>query len=227
MFLSDSEKKTSNIIPEEMIQPFLSNVQPVSEFRNQASQKAKDKHHKKVELTEEEKQRAFDIGYQEGLDKGHVKGVEKGILEVQKQYQEEIAHFSQELQQKRDEVLQVAHIWCENAEHRLADLAIVIAAKVLRKELEIQRDSVVEIAKEAISMVTKNTSVKIRINPFDRPVLEEKKQELIDASLCLDQIEIIDDPNIFGGCAIETDDAVIDARVEEMIVNVAKTLRGL
>ena len=105
-------------------------------------------------------------------------------------------------------------------------LAIEIARRALGKELEAAPDTVVEIAKTVLAEVTEGASVRVRINPTQTAILESHRAELEARASHIHNLEIIPDHHVDGGCMVESDGGVIDARIQTYLQRLAESMWG-
>jgi flagellar biosynthesis/type III secretory pathway protein FliH len=178
---------------------------------------------------EEVRQKAFAEGYEQGFAQGRSEGYEEGKNEADTRYGLEIGSFVDRLRQAESEFEGVIAAWLGQAEEQLAALAVIIAERVLRSELQSSRESVLGIAKDAVSEVRHGTSVRIRVNPFDSTLVEGRSAEIMAACAGLRSIEVVSDPAIAGGCVIESAGGLVDARIDhalERIVAATKAQRA-
>jgi flagellar assembly protein FliH len=190
------------------------------------------------ELKEAAKTEGFalgkDLGYAEGLEQGNVEGFAAGQAEGYQTAYTEAANAKQaELDSLKDQFQSlIARVedsmdaWYRGAEPEMAQLSVLIASRILARELRITPDSILAMTREAVSEVTHAKSARIRVNPFDLPVLEEHKSAIMAASASLRELEIIEDPDILAGCVIESDGGVIESLVDEKIAEVLRTVRS-
>jgi flagellar assembly protein FliH len=164
-------------------------------------------------------------GYEEGYQDGRAFGISEARSEFDQALADELARFVEELN-KFSESLQVqVNHWFEASENRITDLAMAAVRKILVSELELSRDSALEIVKDALGEVTHSRHVRIRVNPFDSVILREHRQEIMSAAENLRDIEIVTDPAILGGCMIESDGGVVDATVETKLILLDESIR--
>ncbi len=171
------------------------------------------------------KEAAINEGFEEGYAKGLAKGEVEARQSVEAQTDQAIQDFANTLQDKSDQVFFAAKAWADESEHLLAKLSVLIASKILGQELRLEHDTVTAIAKDAIKEVLLAESVRIRVNPFDVPVIEQRKQELLAVNKQLRNIEIVDDPTISGGCVIESEAGIVDASIETKLGILFDSLR--
>ncbi len=93
-------------------------------------------------------------------------------------------------------------------------LAIEIAKKIVKKEIEKDEDFVIGQVKDAIKRVIGVERIKLRINPEDEKLIKELKPELLQIADSTRDIIVEPDPSIErGGCIIESELGNVDARI--------------
>lgn len=152
-------------------------------------------------------------GYEDGFRRGLEEGAVKAHLEAEARYAEEIARFAARLAEHE----QAFEGFIAECEDRLAILAIVLAERLLRRELEHSRESAFDIARDVISEVRGSATIRVRLNPLDSALIEARAAELVEACSGLRNIEVVVDPSIGAGCVVETDSGLIDARIESAL----------
>lgn len=182
------------------------------------------------ELRQEAKLNGFKDGYEEGLTKGHQEGHAQGYAEGRAQALAEIeaneraaeARYVESLNAESALLQRCAAEWFAEAEVSLGRLAVEIAARILATEIEQRPETILDIAKAALAEATNATRVRLRANPFHIPILHERKETLLALSPMLRDIELVEDASIRGGCVIDSDGGVIDARIEAQLANLAR-----
>ncbi len=166
----------------------------------------------------------FTAGSKEGYRVGHENGTREALAEVERQTREATDAFVAALQEFVDGTQFAVKRWGEEAEKALAGLAIEIARRALAQELQMSQESVVTIAREAMAEVTHGMRVRVRVNPFGAAALEARREELLAALTNVRDLEVVQDTTIQGGCVVESDGGVVDARVEAYLARLAKSL---
>lgn len=164
----------------------------------------------------------YDEGYSRGLEMGLMEGNEQAYADAYKKAYAEyttkndamLAEFSRDLDLTVASVLNALEDWTEQTEHKLTSIVTEIARRVIVAELEVSRTAVFDIVRDAISEVTHSDSARIRINPFDARSLRDQKASIIAAAKSVRSLEFVEDPDIAGGCVIETEGGIIDATIE-------------
>ena len=111
-------------------------------------------------------------------------------------------------------------------EDRLVELALAIADKLARAQLQVDSDGLRVLVRAALKHVGRTASAVIAVHPEDRDRLEPFEGEL-RALLAPDtRFTIAGDPDIApgGGCVIRTDAGEVDARIESQLEEVAAEL---
>lgn len=104
-------------------------------------------------------------------------------------------------------------------------LAIEIAKKIVKKEIDSNNDFVVNQVKEAIKRVVGIEKIKLRINPEDEKLIKELKPELLQIADSTREIIVEADPSIErGGCIIESELGNVDARISTQFSQIENSL---
>lgn len=172
-------------------------------------------------LKEEARDLGQRQGYAEGFRKGTVEGYDLGREQGYKEAYETIMgeqrelldQFGAALQQVADRVNATLSDWFQEREEAMADLAMTAVRHLLSHELSISRDSAVSIVHEALSELTHGTHARIRVNPYDMPILEQHRSQLVSLTATLRDVEIVADDSIEAGCVVETEGGVVDTRL--------------
>jgi flagellar biosynthesis/type III secretory pathway protein FliH len=153
---------------------------------------------------EEIEQNAF----QQGFDEGKKVGFEAGS----KKLEPVIISLNQALRQLEN-VRQEIH---GQIEKEVVKLAVAIAKKIVCHEIKISPDTVVCVAREAISGLENPGKIKVKMNPVDLQFVQNTKHQLTQILHNVENVLFEAEESIpSGGCIIETDMGDIDARLEK------------
>lgn len=155
-------------------------------------------------------QNAFSKGYQEGLQIGIEQGrasaakeCEKKIDEVQKR----VASYLSTLEESKRSVF-------INAEHILTKFSCEIAKKIISSELTTRDDIILHVVKKALSYIGDREKLVLRVAAGDLETVSGRKDFWAPVSEQLKDIAIEPDGRIEkGGCIIESNSGVVDARL--------------
>ncbi len=191
---SDVSSMLSEPVNPEQEQRFLTAAQQQVEALLQKAQ---------LQASEVEKQ-AYERGFSEGEKAGREVG-EKMVEALLKQY----AQTLEELKSLRQQVF-------ETAKHEVVRLALEIAKKVVKREVSVDEEVILALVKVALNRLGEKSAMTVRVNPKDYQSLLRHRAGLAAADALHEGIRLVEDPMISrGGCLIETESGIIDARVEE------------
>ncbi len=161
---------------------------------------------------EEIQEQARQEGFQQGLDEGR----EAGLQELKKRID-----TLEQVVQVLDRPLQALD---DAVEQQLAQLAMLVARQLVRRELKADPAQVIGVVREALAALPVATrDVQLALNPEDAEIVRE--------ALSLQQgeqsIHIVDDPvQSRGGCRVLTQTSQIDASVESRLNAVIANVLG-
>lgn len=171
------------------------------------------------------RQAAQEEGYREGYEAGFEAGRLEGLAQVEAEHRVAIENFVSDLQAKVDEIGQAAERWVLDAEKDLAQLAALIAAKIVAQELKTDPEVICSIAKEAVAQYAHSSSIRVMVSPSDIRALEARKEQLLAASSQLRNVEVVSDPTIAGGCIVESEGGFIDSTIDTRLECILDSIR--
>jgi flagellar assembly protein FliH len=184
-------------------------------------------------LRAEAAETGYQEGYTEGIERGLREGQERGYEQGRREaYEAEMAQrqlaldaFGNALQAKADALNGELGDWMREREEAMAELAMDVVRRLLSHELSTSRASVLSIAQEALGEITHATQARIRLNPFDVPILSQHRNELLAASTSLRNIDLVEDSTLLGGCVVETEGGIVDASLDSRLVMLEEAWR--
>ena len=109
----------------------------------------------------------------------------------------------------------------------VVELALAIARKVICREVKMDKEVVVCVAKEALARVEDSATINIKMNPSDLQFINETKYQLSDLVDNIEDVTLTAEERIeSGGCIIETNLGEIDARIENQLQAVEESFRS-
>jgi flagellar assembly protein FliH len=151
---------------------------------------------------------AFTKGYAQGERAGAEAAARRGDAMLRRLAQtiEELAALRADLVQK--------------TELQVVELAVAIAERILHREVALDRELLVTMARVAIDRLGENTSATIKLNPED--------YEAIGASATADDrgiVRVVADPLVnSGGCLVQSDFGLIDLTLDAQLGEMAAAL---
>ena len=177
-----------------------------------ASEDAPEK--EKSPSLDEIKTQAFQEGFAEGEKAGYAAGT--------KRVDPLIASFNQGLEQLKN----IRRKLNQEIEKEVVQLALSIAKKIVCHEVKNHKETVVCVAREALSRVENPAKIKIKLNPTDLQFIQNTKSDLSRFIHNVDGIRFEAEESIqSGGCVIETDMGDIDARIERQFQAIEESFK--
>ncbi len=159
-----------------------------------------------------------DIGYEDG----HQEGLEKAYEEASQAKKAELNALVERSVSKVDSAITR---WFEGAEPGLAALSILIAERIVAKELATDPETILSIVKEAVAEVTHATRATIKVRLADSELLEAHRSGILATAPSIKSLEIVADEDLVGGCVIETDGGIVDATLDMKFAELLESIR--
>lgn len=168
----------------------------------------------------------------EGYNQGYQDGFQHATEEVHRQQEaltsslaDHIAAVQGLLHRLDGEFEDALDTWSVGMSVPVAELALVVAMKIVGKAVEADPSVVIEMAKTALKEVTHAVDARVKVNPADAAILRKAMPELMGSSLSLRNIDVVDDPSVAAGCYVETDGGLVDATIDTMILRARSAMR--
>lgn len=153
--------------------------------------------HAATAMMSERERRAFERGRKQGFHEGQ--------QEAQRQKSQHARQLESVLDELRGRFAELE----SNAADALLDLAVEIARQVVRREIEIQRDAVLPVVREAVAaIVDEQTHPRVHLHPDDLWLIQAD----LDTDGLYQGCRFVPDASIArGGCRVETAQSEVDA----------------
>jgi flagellar assembly protein FliH len=182
------------------------NVDKAKEGVMQLLQDAINKAKKQVgEIKSNASKQGYDTGFEEGFNKGKESAKEEfsPVLETTQQLVEELSIFRKEMYNK--------------VEREMIEMVIALTKKVIHFEFSTREDAVQDMIRLAVQSVLDRESLVIKIHPTDKEYAEIFRPELHHMFSDIKNITFVAASGMArGGCIVETNFGVIDARIEKL-----------
>jgi len=156
-------------------------------------------------------------------EKAQAAGFEQGKQEGYQQGRMEAAELITEAQATLTRAEEEAAALMATVEPEIIELIIAVAAKIIRREIEIDPQIVSNLVKESLRKANSLDEVIIRVNLHDYATVNNIRQELLAMRPEIKELIITEDPRVEpGSCIIETLLDTIDARVDKQLNEVKK-----
>lgn len=168
---------------------------------------------------EEKLKTDLDIAIAKGREEGYSKGYESGFEDFDKVMRKLHAIIASLIAERKGIL--------ESSSGQIVSLVMQIAIKVIKRITDSQKDIVLENVNEVLKRVKDKTQITIRVNLDDLDIVRHKKSDFISRFDIIENLEIIEDPNIGkGGCIIETNFGEIDARISSQLDKIEEKFKN-
>jgi flagellar assembly protein FliH len=176
-------------------------------------------------LVDGAEEKGFEQGRLAGYDVGLAQGLAQGAAQALEQ-------AAQQLQQLHSAWTNAMRHWDEQrqdmqrqASQAVLDFALTFAQKLVHRVIETDQAVIVDQLHAALAHVLRSTEVSVRINPDDRPTLEQALPSLMaDFTQCT-HIHLVEDPSVGrGGCVLTYGQGQIDATIEKQLQRIISVL---
>ncbi len=150
---------------------------------------------------------SFDEGYEAGRADGLAEAFRLGEIQRQEQdvkFQEHLVSLSSDIDARHSE-------WLASLEPALCGLSVAIAAKVIGQEVRQDASMIESWVRRALAEVTSDCKATLRVSPSWAP--------------SCDGLDVVVDSTMSLGCVLETENGMIDARVDSMLAEALAVLR--
>jgi flagellar assembly protein FliH len=181
---------------------------------------------KAIQDAERIREQARREGYQRGYDEGYHDGTREAHQHADAELQRTLETLRAQLQQVIESVHAQHKAYLQHAESQMLELVLEVARKVVREELKLQPAHVLAIVRDALRRVQGIGRLRIRANPLDVDLLRQNRPSLLQVVEGIEGIEIVEDRRVDqGGCIIETEQGVYDARIRTQLGEIERALR--
>ena len=110
----------------------------------------------------------------------------------------------------------------KKTERELVRLAVAMAERIVRREVQIDRSLLAAMAQVAIERLGENVAATIHLHPSDYDAVASRRDPALSQA-----VELVSDPTVEpGGCLVRSSFGLIDAGIDTQIREVARALLG-
>lgn len=116
----------------------------------------------------------------------------------------------------------VRGVLMRRAERDLVRLAVSMAERVLRREVDVDRELLVVMARVAIDRLGEQAAATIHLNPVDHEAVSTRHATELGKS-----VELVADPSVpRGGCLVRSSFGLIDTGIDSQVRELSRALLG-
>lgn len=155
------------------------------------------------------------------------KGFEQGEQDARQVNQKARDEFYKSTGEVLQQIKEIREKMYRDTEKEIVELAVDIAEKLVFRQLELDPETVADIAKAACIQAKECELVIIYVKPDQLESIKARQSEIISQLYKTKRFEFVADPTIeSGGCRIETEQGYIDATIETMLKQLDTVIKG-
>lgn len=129
-------------------------------------------------------------------------------------YASGLSEWNQILGETRQRADELARTW----EETMLRLSIRVAEKIIGEQLKIHPETVVDIVREVLKGAHPGKRLAIQVNEADAPMVRSRINRIKECTSLNSDIEVVPSSTVTrGGCVIESELGIIDARLETQL----------
>jgi flagellar assembly protein FliH len=171
---------------------------------------------------QEKAKAAVAASYAQGVEDGRARGEEEGRKKAQEDYdshivemQEKIAFLLETIEMSKRKIFTDAHTI-------LLKLCLELTGKIINTECSLNPDVVLSVIKKSLSYIADREKIIVRVAKDDLETVSAKKDFWLPVGERIESIRIESDDRIVkGGCIIESNSGVADARLGVQVAELA------
>lgn len=173
------------------------------------------------------REEGYEDGHKDGLAKGEAAGREAGEAAGLAAFQERVAPILPLLTNVLIELDAQKTRLQANAEAALLGLSLEIAARIVRREIDLDPQMIVRVVKEAIGLVTRRNDLILLLHAEDVAAVEENLPEIHTLFSDLGKVSLRVDESIErGGAILRSDETEIDLQISTQLQVLGRLLLG-
>jgi flagellar assembly protein FliH len=174
----------------------------------------------KEDLPAEHIREIEEKAYAKGFVRGERAGIESG--------NEKIESVLNSIKQGLAELKKIKQDIYQETEEEIVKLAMAIARKIVCHEINVNKDTVVNVVKQAVEKVEGNEKVQVKLSCKDFDFINKEKPEILDKIANIENAGFIMDESVCdGGCIIETESGDIDSRIEKQFQAIEEAFENI
>lgn len=129
------------------------------------------------------------------------------------------------IQQAVQQIQQSRQAWQRHWETHSLRLAIGIAEKVIRRQIQKEPEITLELIRESLELAAGQERITLRLNPADHAALGDRVLKISQHLAQLGKVQIVADPQITaGGCRIDTEFGNVDQQIATQLERISQEL---
>ena len=156
---------------------------------------------------------------------GRQSATENAQQAVRQTVTEQLTALLPAIQASVGEFRQMRETWLKQWEENGLRLAVTIAERVIRREIQQCPEITTGLIREALELASGSGQIELRLHPEDKEVLGEQAERIADEFRSLGATEVVADPSIErGACRVETQFGSIDQQITSQLKQIESEL---
>ncbi len=169
------------------------------------------------------KESAQKNGYDEGYEKGYYDGLAKAKSEIEQKFSSLITNLQSIVQSALEEKNKII----KSTEDDIIDLSTAIAKKIVISEITTNKNSIINLVREAIKRLEDREKIIIYTHPSDLDLIKSHREEFKELVDTIDSLHIIPDELLEPGeCRLESKSEIIDTDINYQLGEIKKKLHS-
>jgi len=197
----------------------------VETARRRAAQLVQDAQSEAEALGQQIQQQAHESGRQEGLANAEAEIERRAQQRAEQIASEKLNASLPAIENLANSLIGERDRWIKEWESAAIRLSVAIAEKVIRRELKAQPRPTIAVVREALELAAGSERIRLLLHPDDLASLGTQTEAIVkQLAKCSEAVCAGDESISRGGCVIETEHGVVDARLETQLERIASEL---
>jgi len=168
----------------------------------------------------------------EVLTRAYTRGLEEGQRVAEVEFRETLVRMRAEEDTRITGILtsistQLSALQ-KTLEHDAYLFALAVAERIVKREITLTDDTVIQQIKEALQRIVGVESIKLRVHPSDETIVRSHRTAFLSALENVRDVIVDTDESIErGGCIIESASGNVDARISTQLRQIESSLFGV
>ena len=207
-------------LQEHTLEEFSADKDPTGTIFNETEQRILELEKTTLELKDKlaqqkkDAERAIQDAYKKGQKDGFEKGEKTSYEKARSEFDQQIKDIEERLVTVLKDIGESRKALINEAQRNVLDLSTIIALKIINTELSLNPDIILSVIKKALTYIVDRQEFVVRVSPEDLETVTQKKDFWTSIAERLDKVTVEQDDRIEkGGCIIESNTGVADARI--------------
>lgn len=178
------------------------------------------------ELQKEVKEPSFSAAEVEAMkEEAYIQGKQEGKQEGKKEAEKKFNQTTQALAKALEEISSLRWSILNNSKYDSVRLIMIIVSQVIKVEVAEKENIILQAVERALQAAVQSEEYRIKINPEDWAVITANKHLFVASMSGLKNIIFESDDQVGrGGCIVESDKGMVDARIETQLEKIQEYL---